>query len=284
MLPKLCIAESFFTMTPRLDITSEPRERLSAIIIGKSSGVSPTARAIAKRNDSRSWCWEVDVLNALTKNTKMTRMRITFIMRTLKSFIPRSKSFGSSLRVSDSAIELNFVFLPVARTDIRPFPVTTLLPINTDELVSFSTGNDSPVSDDSFTKKSFACKIVPSAGITSPGERTATSPGTMRERGISASTPSRRTVAVIFTRSRSASAALWDLYVLMKSMATLKITIAMIINESMRLPKNPEMSAAMIRMIMSGFLNFRKKFAATESFLLWMISFDPYSLRRCCAS
>jgi hypothetical protein len=38
-------------MTPFLDIATAPRERLIESIMGRSSGVRPTAKATAKRRD-----------------------------------------------------------------------------------------------------------------------------------------------------------------------------------------------------------------------------------------
>ncbi len=58
MLPKVSIAESRFTMTPFLDIAMAPLERLMVMIMGRSSGVNPTANATAKSSavNYAVWC------------------------------------------------------------------------------------------------------------------------------------------------------------------------------------------------------------------------------------
>ena len=54
MLPKFWIAARCLTITFWRAMRTAPRERVTALIMGRNSGVRPTARATAKRSDSRN--------------------------------------------------------------------------------------------------------------------------------------------------------------------------------------------------------------------------------------
>ena len=75
----------------------------------------------------------------------------------------------------------------------------------------FETGRLSPVSADSATSSVAACSSRPSAGTMSPASIETMSPGTSCSAGSSASSPSRRTFAlmiIIFCSAATAAAAL----------------------------------------------------------------------------
>ena len=77
MLPKFCIDASRFTMTPFLDIAIAPFERFTETMRGSSSGVIPTANATAKSSD----CKTSLLRRAFTKKTKITRRKVTWVIR-----------------------------------------------------------------------------------------------------------------------------------------------------------------------------------------------------------
>ena len=52
MLPRFWIAASRLTITLWAAMRSAPRDRVTETTMGRSSGVRPTAKATAKRNDS----------------------------------------------------------------------------------------------------------------------------------------------------------------------------------------------------------------------------------------
>src|SRR5437660_7407443 len=54
MLPKFSIASRCLTITFWRAMCAAPRERVTALIMGRNSGVRPTASATAKRSDSRN--------------------------------------------------------------------------------------------------------------------------------------------------------------------------------------------------------------------------------------
>ena len=54
MLPKFSIASRCLTITFWRAMWAAPRESVTALIIGRNSGVRPTASATAKSSDSRN--------------------------------------------------------------------------------------------------------------------------------------------------------------------------------------------------------------------------------------
>ena len=110
-----------------------PRERVTEITIGSSSGVSPTASATANRNDSRSGrC--LKVLTRMTNSTISTAMRR---MRKPKLRVPVSKAVGGGWRLRDAPISPSDVLEPVAQTRTRDEPLTVEVPMNTASRASF---------------------------------------------------------------------------------------------------------------------------------------------------
>ena len=56
-LPRFSIEARCFTITFFFDIATAPRDSVTAVIIGKNSGVSPTASATAKSKDCNGSRW-----------------------------------------------------------------------------------------------------------------------------------------------------------------------------------------------------------------------------------
>ena len=67
-------------MTPFLDIAMAPRERLMVIIMGKSSGVNPTANATAKSKACTTPS-VVGLRRAIMRKTNMTKRKVTCMIR-----------------------------------------------------------------------------------------------------------------------------------------------------------------------------------------------------------
>ena len=80
MLPRFWMAGSRLTSTPRAARTRAPRLRLTVTMAGSSSGVRPTARAIAKSSDSMSGRPRA----TLMARTATTRRRMTRAMSSPK--------------------------------------------------------------------------------------------------------------------------------------------------------------------------------------------------------
>ena len=76
MLPRSWIAPSRFTITCAFAMRMAPRASVTEMIIGSSSGVSPTARATANRKLSSQGRWN----SKLISRTKRTR---TSVKRTI---------------------------------------------------------------------------------------------------------------------------------------------------------------------------------------------------------
>ena len=221
MLPKFSMAASCLTMTFFSAMRTAPLERVTETIMGRSSGVRPTASATEKRKDSR----KSRRMRALTRNTNRTRKTTTCRIRKPNLRVPRSNSVSGGRPTSPAATCPNSVAAPVATTTAAPSPLTTEVPRNTPVTASprppapggrgpgvacFSRGSDSPVSRASFTNRSRIESRRQSAGTRSPAFRWITSPTTTSRIGISRSTPSRTTVAVCPTCCRRRWAACWD--------------------------------------------------------------------------
>src|SRR5665647_709359 len=183
MLPKFSIADSRFTMTPFLDMAIAPLERLIVIIMGKSSGVSPTANATANSN-AVTTPLVVGLRREIIKKTKITKRNVTCIIRKPKLLMPRSNSVSGAFSINFLAILPYSVALPVLTTKAVAVPLTTEVPMKQKLLHSvielallfkalaiFSTGKDSPVREDWLMNKSLAFMTLESAGAMSPAER-----------------------------------------------------------------------------------------------------------------
>ena len=92
MLPKFSMAASRLTMTFFPAMRTAPRDSVTETIIGRSSGVSPTASATAKRKDSRGARRD----SALTRKTKKTSTSTTWRMRIPNWRVPRSNSVSGA--------------------------------------------------------------------------------------------------------------------------------------------------------------------------------------------
>ncbi len=92
MLPKSWIEASRFTITSLWDMFTAPFERFTVRIIGRSSGVSPTAKATANRRDSRTSFRR----RARMKKTKSTRAIVTSMIRMPNCRRPRADSASRS--------------------------------------------------------------------------------------------------------------------------------------------------------------------------------------------
>ncbi len=104
---------------------SAPRASVTEITIGSSSGVRPTASAIANRNDSSSGlCVEV-----LTMSTNSTMSTVSRMISMPKRRVPSSKAVGGGSRLSVWAISPSAVAAPVRQTSRRPVPLTTDVPM-----------------------------------------------------------------------------------------------------------------------------------------------------------
>ena len=206
-------------MTFLRDIISAPFERQTVMIIGSISGVSPTATARAKSNASTQF----PLVSPTMRKVTVTITTMKRIISQVKSLTPRSKLVATRFARSFWATAPKWVRAPVSSTRPRAEPLSTLLPMKHALLNSnavrpagwfvsafFSTGIDSPVKADWETKKSLAARMRRSAGIRLPAARITMSPGTISSREISASRPSRSTVAVVRTSFCSFSTARED--------------------------------------------------------------------------
>ena len=128
MLPKFSIAESRFTITPFLDIAMAPRDRLIVIIMGNNSGVNPTAKATAKSRASTTPV-SVGFRIEIVIKTKITKRKVTCMMRKPKLLMPRSNSVSGAFSMSFLAILPYSVALPVLPTTAVAVPLTIEVPM-----------------------------------------------------------------------------------------------------------------------------------------------------------
>ena len=137
-----------------------PRASVTDEIIGRNSGVSPTASATAKTKDSNAG------LCVATRTIRMnrTRKKTVRVIRIPNCFMLRSKSVSSGRIARRSAMAPKMVCEPVLKISALAVPLTTDVPRKTrfgasgpledcpsGTSDSFSTGNDSPVSADCWT-------------------------------------------------------------------------------------------------------------------------------------
>jgi hypothetical protein len=234
-----------FTKTRWRAIRTAPCARERVTIMGKNSGVNPTARATAKSREERGGRPAVRV-TANTKSTTSTTVRVT---RRLKSRRPRWKADSGGGAANRATMPPKRVRRPVATTSAIPVPLITEEPRNTKcgasgppvagpvGSASFSTASGSPVRAACWTMRWCASSNRTSAGTRSPGTRRITSPGTSSRRGTSCHVPSRRTVAVGSMADRSRSTARWARYCWAKLTAVLARTMLVISRLSARSPR-----------------------------------------------
>ena len=223
--PKFWIALRRLTMTFFFDIAMAPLARLTVTIIGSISGVSPTATATANSSASN----QSPLVRPLIRKTRGTITTMKPIISQVNRVMPLSKLVRTRRAAIVPATWPKAVRAPVSTTTPQPMPLTTALPMKQifgrSNGVSgaagrgrerfFSSGIASPVSVDWLTNRSFAEISRKSAGIMSPADSNTMSPGTTCSIGTStwscAVPPScRRTVALVCTIRRSASAALFE--------------------------------------------------------------------------
>ena len=86
------MAASRFTTTRLAAMRSAPRDRLTVMIIGSSSGVSPTASATANRNASMTDRPDANC----TRRTNRTRKTVSRMIKRPSRWMPRSNALGGS--------------------------------------------------------------------------------------------------------------------------------------------------------------------------------------------
>ena len=145
MLPKLGIAARLFTITFFFAIRIAPRARVIVVIIGRNSGVRPTARATANMSDWSGGRWKPSIATSV----KPMRSRTIRVMRPPKVRRPRSNSVSGGFSARRAAMPPRAVWAPVFSTRIVAVPLTTEVPRDTRPSspwpTVFSAGIDSPV-------------------------------------------------------------------------------------------------------------------------------------------
>ena len=219
--PSVSTECSRFTMACCLAMREMPMARVTVTTAGSPSGMAATARATAPSAASaKSAPWAI-----WSTNTRPTATPAIMARR-----LPRRSSWRwsgvspTSEPPSSSATLPISVPMPVEVTTTSARPRTTVVFMKTDEcrsprgesaaaneVASFSTGTDSPVSDDSSIERLAATISRPSAGTRSPASSSTTSPGTRSSVITSTMSPPRRTRTLetsIFSRAARALDAL----------------------------------------------------------------------------
>ncbi len=133
-------------------------------------------------------------------------------------------------------------------------------------------------------KSSFDSMIRPSPGTPSPALSTTMSPGTTSSKGTSISRPSRMTIAFNCTSAIRSSTAFDASYSCQNPSAPLKITITMMMIESVGSPRKKDSTAANSRMRMIGLVNWLKNSLTAFTSRLGLSRFGPNFFRRSLAS
>ena len=259
--PRSWIALWRLTIICRRAMRSAPRASVTDTIIGSSSGVRPTASAIANRKDSsHGLC-----MKTLTSSTNSTISTVSRMISMPKRRVPISNAVGSAGRLTLSAMSPIAVAVPVRTTRMLALPLTTEEPMKTalvapsrsvasasGRAACFSTGYGSPVSSAWLTKKSRVTSTTPSAGVRSPAASSTRSPGTSCATGSSWRCPSRTTLALTVTDWRSLSAAALARDSCTKSSVTLSSTMTAMIAKSVVAPLSADTPLAPSRISTSG--------------------------------
>ena len=186
MLPRFWIAERCFTITFSRAIWIAPCASVTVVIIGRNSGVRPTASATEKSSDSSGLRPKPRFTTRMNSTRKTTVCRISIPKRR----VPRSNSVSSGRAARRSTMSPNAVSRPDAKTTAVAVPLTIEVPRKTrpgesgplDEsasfAASFSAGSDSPVRAPCWTCRSTASIRRASAGTRSPAASRTTSPTT----------------------------------------------------------------------------------------------------------
>ncbi len=184
--------------------------------------------------------------------------------------MPCSNPVSGGRSRSDSEILPSSVSPPVRATKSLAVPLTTLDPrkrqfVRRPSGVSggrapadFSTGKVSPVRVASATNRSVSSRTRPSPGMMSPAFRSTTSPRTTCSTGTSRGWPSRRTVALIWTRASSFSRASAARHSCQKPSKPLPRTMARMMRASLASPRKSDRTAAKRRIRTMGLLNWAR--------------------------
>ncbi len=236
MVPVLSVQSRFtdpksWTADSRLTITSfwakrrAPREREKVSTRGRASGITDTARAMAKMSS-----WEISTsppsMRTLARTTNTNVMTVVFKMNLLMRSTPLTSSLSAWTEDALAEMAASFVLTPVAVTSATALPRTTTAPCRRScsspisapptppsaDAARLETGMLSPVKVVSSTNRSRDSRTVASAGTMSPDSRLSMSPGTRSSVTTSCSLPSRHTVMVWRRYDLSLSAAALDLY------------------------------------------------------------------------
>ena len=115
------------TSTFRRDMRIAPRDSVTDTTIGSSSGASPTASAMANKNESS----QGRPRHAFTSSTNRTMNSASRRIRSPNARVPCSNAEGGGWRWREAPIWPRHVFAPVSMTTARAVPLTTDVPIST---------------------------------------------------------------------------------------------------------------------------------------------------------
>ena len=218
--PSVWVEASRFMIAPALASCWVPQARMVVTTVGSPTGIAAIAKATAALKTAmnvspRARFSAIDAISAMPAITRICPVsrsiwRVSGVLTACSSF-------------SMPEIRPTSVVIPVAVMTNSPAPRVTLVfmytmserspsgvPAPATGSVPLATGRLSPVSADSSTSSVAAFSSRPSAGTISPASIATMSPGTSRSAGISASWPSRLTLALmitIFCRAETAAVA-----------------------------------------------------------------------------
>ena len=203
MLPRSSTDASFFVMTFSRAILSAPAERVRVMMTGSTSGVMPTAIAMAKRKEGKMPLPS----SAFVRKTNSVMAMMTRRRKALNRRIFRWKSPACGVFCRCAAVLPKNVRIPVntttpvAEPDATEVPMKAMFPRYCGSGLSassgamcFGSGTLSPVSELSSTEQEFTCSSLMSAGTMSPTPRWTMSPGTSDSLSVSRTVPARSTV------------------------------------------------------------------------------------------
>ena len=218
--PSVSVEASRFMIAPALASCSVPQARMVVTTVGSPTGIAAMAKATAALKTARN----------VSPRARFSAIDATSAMPAITRICSSSRSIWrvSGVLTSCSSASIpemwpTSVAIPVAVTTNSPAPRVTLVfmytmsarspsgvPAPCTGSVPLAAGRLSPVSADSSASSVAAFSSRPSAGTTSPASIATMSPGTSCPAGISASWPSRLTLAlmiVIFCRAATDAAA-----------------------------------------------------------------------------
>ena len=118
------MADRCFTMTFSRAIRIAPCARVTVVIIGRNSGVRPTARATENSSDWRASRPRLTLTTRMKSTRKRTVCRISIPNRR----VPRSNSVSSGRAARRATMSPKAVSWPVAKTTAMPVPLTIDVP------------------------------------------------------------------------------------------------------------------------------------------------------------